>query len=63
MKEVVFSTPEHLAKLKANIEQHVLIVTLETLLSVAEHAVSRFQLFAENGAQHIKHVSHQSRKI
>ncbi|GBM66465.1 hypothetical protein AVEN_146293-1 [Araneus ventricosus] len=60
----VFSTPiAHLAELKARIEQHILNVTPETLRSVVEHAVSRFQLVAENVGQHIEHVLHQSREI
>ncbi|GBO20091.1 hypothetical protein AVEN_21820-1 [Araneus ventricosus] len=64
LKDVVFSTPiAHLAELKARIAQHILNVTPETLLSVVEHAVSRFQLVAENGGQCIEHVLHQSREI
>ena len=53
----------YLAELKASIVQHILNVTLETLRSAMEHAVSRFQLFAENGGQHIDYVFHQSREI
>ncbi|GBO00449.1 hypothetical protein AVEN_185088-1 [Araneus ventricosus] len=64
LKDVVFSTPiAHLAELKARITQHILNVTPETLRSVVEHAVSRFQLVAENGGQHIEHVLNQSREI
>ncbi|GBL59710.1 hypothetical protein AVEN_155745-1, partial [Araneus ventricosus] len=64
LKDIVFSTPiAHLAELKARIAQHILKVTPETLRSVVEHAVSRFQLVAENGEQHIEHVLHQSREI
>ncbi|GBN07059.1 hypothetical protein AVEN_39056-1 [Araneus ventricosus] len=64
LKDVVFSTPTaHLAELKACIAQHILNVTPETLRSVVEHAVPRFQLVAENGGQHIEHVLHQSREI
>ncbi|GBN59853.1 hypothetical protein AVEN_111687-1 [Araneus ventricosus] len=64
LKDVVFSTPiAHLAELKARIAQHILNMTPETLRSVVEHAVSRFQLVAENGGQHIEHVLHQSREI
>ncbi|GBM19504.1 hypothetical protein AVEN_107979-1 [Araneus ventricosus] len=64
LKDVVFSTPiAHLAELKARIAQHILNVTPETLRSVVEHAVSRFQLIAENSGQHIEHVLHQSREI
>ncbi|GBN56822.1 hypothetical protein AVEN_33068-1 [Araneus ventricosus] len=64
LKAVVFSNPiAHLAELKARIAQHILNVIPETLRSVVEHAVSRFQLIAENGGQHIEHVLHQSREI
>ncbi|GBM96280.1 hypothetical protein AVEN_109583-1 [Araneus ventricosus] len=64
LKDVVFSTPiAHLAELKARIVQHILNMTPETLRSVVEHAVSRFQLVAENGGQHIEHVLHQSCEI
>ena len=45
----VFSTPfAHLAKLKVHIEQYILNETPETLRSIVEHTVSRFQLLAEN---------------
>ncbi|GBM00544.1 hypothetical protein AVEN_77354-1 [Araneus ventricosus] len=64
LKDVVFSTPiAHLAELKARVAQHILNVTSETQRSVVEHAVSRFQLVAENGGKHIEHVLHQSREI
>ncbi|GBN77041.1 hypothetical protein AVEN_208727-1, partial [Araneus ventricosus] len=64
LKDVVFSTPiAHLAELKARIAQHILNVSPETLRSVVEHAVSRFQLVAENDGQHIEHVLHQSRVL
>ncbi|GBL86791.1 hypothetical protein AVEN_96029-1 [Araneus ventricosus] len=64
LKDVVLSTPiAHSAELKARIAQHILNVTPETLLSVVEHAVSRLQLVAENGGQHIEHILHQSREI
>ena len=53
----------HLTKLKTSIAQHILNVILKTFRSVVEHAVSRFQLLAENGRQHIEHVLHQSREI
>ena len=43
----------HLAKLKALISEHILNVTLQTLQSLAEHAVSRYHLLTENDGQHI----------
>ena len=52
--------PVFLAELKAYIVQHILNVIAETLRSAVEHAVSRFQLLAENDGQHIEHVLHQS---
>ena len=59
LKESVFSTPiAHLAELKEYIAQHILNVTPETLRSAVERAVSRFQLLAEIGRQHIEHVLH-----
>lgn len=61
LKAVVFSAPiANLAELKARIAQHILNVTPETLRSVVEHAVSRFQLVSENGGQHIEHLLRQS---
>lgn len=60
----VFSAPiANLAELKARIAQHILNVTPETLRSVVEHAVSRFQLVAHNAGQHIEHVVRQSPAI
>ena len=64
MKDVVFSILiAHLDELKAHIGQHILNVTRETLLSVVEHAVSRFYLLAENSVQPIEHVLKMSREI
>ena len=46
LKDVLFSTLKaHLAELKGRIAQHILNVTLR---SIAEHAVPRFQILAEN---------------
>ena len=64
LKDVVFNTPiSHIAELKASTAQHILTVIPETMRSVVEHAVSQFQLLAENGRQHIEHVLHQYREI
>ena len=53
MKDNAFSSPlAFLAELKARIAQHILNVTPETLRSVLEHTVSKFQLLAENSGQH-----------
>lgn len=63
LKDIVFSTPiANVADLKTRIAQHILNVTPDTLRSVVEHAVSRFNLVAHNGGQHIEHVLHQSRQ-
>ena len=62
LKDVVFRAPiANLVELKARISQHILTITPETLRSVVEHAVCRFQLVAHNGGQHVEHVFHQSR--
>ena len=53
----------YLAELKARIVQHILNMPPEALWSIVEHAVPRFQLFAENDGQHIEHVFHQSPEI
>ena len=53
----------YLAELKVRIAQHILNMTLETLRLFVEHAVSRFQLLAENSAQHTEHALHHSREI
>ena len=64
LEDVVFSTPTaYLAELKARIARYILNLTPETLRSVVEHEVSRFQLLAENDGQHTEHVLHQSREI
>ena len=64
MKDVVFSIPiAYLAELMARIAQHILNITSETLRSLVEHAISRFQLIAENGRHRIEHVLHQSCEI
>jgi hypothetical protein len=64
LKDSVFSAPiANLAELKARITQRILTVTPETLRSVVEHAVTRLQLVAENGGQHIEHVLRQSRDM
>ncbi|GIY50163.1 hypothetical protein CDAR_430301 [Caerostris darwini] len=46
----------NLSESKARDRQHINKVTPETLRSVVEHAVCRFQLVAENGGEHIDHV-------
>ncbi|NSX83578.1 hypothetical protein GOM44_04430 [Wolbachia endosymbiont of Atemnus politus] len=57
LKSVVFRGPiQNLAELKTRITQHIHNITPDTLRSVVEHAVSRFQLVAENGGQHIEHL-------
>ena len=43
--------------------QRILNMTLDTLLSVVEHAIFRFQLLAEKSGQRIEHALRQSREI
>ncbi|GBL82021.1 hypothetical protein AVEN_50595-1 [Araneus ventricosus] len=62
LKDVVYWGPiANLAELKNRIPQHIHNITTETLRSVAEHAVLRFQLVAENGGQHIEHFLSKSK--
>ena len=57
LKNVVFRAPiANLVELKARISQHILTITPETLRSVVEHAVCRFQLIVHNGRQHVEHI-------
>ena len=51
----------NLAELKARISQRIWNITPETLRSVVEYAVCRFQLIAYNGGQHVEHVLRLSR--
>ena len=60
LKDVFSTLIAHLTELKAHIAQYILNVTLEILRSVVKHAVSQFQLLAENSEQHTKHFLHQS---
>ncbi|GBM68323.1 hypothetical protein AVEN_247076-1 [Araneus ventricosus] len=56
LKDAVYKGPiANLAELKNCIMQHIYNITNETLRSVVEHAVLRFQLIGENGGQHIEH--------
>ncbi|GBM30839.1 hypothetical protein AVEN_18696-1 [Araneus ventricosus] len=56
LKDVVYgSLIANLAEMKNRIAQHVHNITTETLRSVVEHAVLRFQLIGDNGGQHIEH--------
>ena len=65
MKYILLSTPNaYLEELRfARIAQHIQNLTLETVRSGVEHAVSRFQFLAKHGGQHIEHVLHCSHKI
>ncbi|GBN12334.1 hypothetical protein AVEN_95190-1 [Araneus ventricosus] len=61
LKDVVFGSPiANLAELKNRIVQHIHNITTETLRSVVEHVVLRFQLIGENGGQHIEHFLSRS---
>ncbi|GBN28558.1 hypothetical protein AVEN_181596-1 [Araneus ventricosus] len=51
----------NLAVLKNRITQHIHNITTETLRSVVEHAVLRFQLIEENSGQHIEYFLSKSK--
>ncbi|GBM41721.1 hypothetical protein AVEN_220976-1 [Araneus ventricosus] len=51
----------NLAELKNRITQHIHNITTETLRSVVEHAILRFQLIGENGGEHIEHCYSKSK--
>ncbi|GBN61204.1 hypothetical protein AVEN_71519-1 [Araneus ventricosus] len=54
LKDIVYGGPiANLAELKNHTKQDIHNITTETLRSVVEHAVLRFQLIGENGGQHI----------
>ncbi|GBM18011.1 hypothetical protein AVEN_238403-1 [Araneus ventricosus] len=62
LKDVVYGGPmANLAELKKRITQHIHNITIETLRSVVEHAVLRFQLIGENGGQHMEHFLSKSK--
>ncbi|GBN29891.1 hypothetical protein AVEN_30796-1 [Araneus ventricosus] len=62
LKDVVYGGPiSKLAELKNRITQHIHNITTETLRSVMEHAVLRFQLIRENDGQHIEHFLSKSK--
>ncbi|GBN71549.1 hypothetical protein AVEN_275627-1 [Araneus ventricosus] len=51
----------NLAEFKIRNSQHIHNITAETLRSVMEHAVLRFQLIGGNGGQHIEHFLSKSK--
>ncbi|GBM38269.1 hypothetical protein AVEN_17717-1 [Araneus ventricosus] len=56
LKHVGFSGPiANLAELNTRVAQHIHNNSTDTLRSVVEHAISRFELVAQNGGQHIEH--------
>ncbi|GBM76509.1 hypothetical protein AVEN_102294-1 [Araneus ventricosus] len=62
LKDVVYGGPiANLAELKNRIKQHIHNITTETLRSVVEHALLRFQLIGENGGQYIEHFLSKSK--
>ncbi|GBM93645.1 hypothetical protein AVEN_191660-1 [Araneus ventricosus] len=62
LKDVVYVAPNaNLAELKNRITQHIHNITTETLRSVVEHAVLRFQLIGEKGGQQIEHFLNKSK--
>ena len=63
LKDLISAFIANLAELKVCIEQYILKVTLKTLRLVLRHALSRFQLVAESGGQHVEHVLRQFHKI
>ncbi|GBM15013.1 hypothetical protein AVEN_266908-1 [Araneus ventricosus] len=61
LKDVMYGGPiANIPELKNSIAQHIHNITTETLRSVVEYAVLRFQLIEENGGQHIKHFLSKS---
>ncbi|GBM02965.1 hypothetical protein AVEN_222293-1 [Araneus ventricosus] len=59
---VVYGDPiANLAELKNRITQHIHDITTETLRSVVERAILRFQLIGEYGGQHIEHFLSKSK--
>ncbi|GBM47046.1 hypothetical protein AVEN_155429-1, partial [Araneus ventricosus] len=53
---LLFSGPiANLAELKARTVQLIHNISTDTLRSVVEHAISQFEIVAENGGQHIEH--------
>ncbi|GBM81046.1 hypothetical protein AVEN_56752-1 [Araneus ventricosus] len=55
LKDVLYGVPiANLVELKNSITQHIHNITTETLRSIVEHAVLRFQLVGENGGQYIE---------
>ncbi|GBM08385.1 hypothetical protein AVEN_108380-1 [Araneus ventricosus] len=62
LKDVVYGGPNaNLTELKNRITQHIHNIATETLRSVVEHAVLRFQLIGENGGQHSEHFLSKSK--
>ena len=57
LKNVVYSGRiQNLANFKASITHHIHCVSTDTLRSVVEHAVLRFQFVAEQGGGHIEQL-------
>ncbi|GBM69974.1 hypothetical protein AVEN_142995-1 [Araneus ventricosus] len=62
LKAVVYGGPiANLAELKNCITQHIHNITTETLRSVVEHVVLRFQLKGENAGQRMEHFLSKSK--
>ncbi|GBM73688.1 hypothetical protein AVEN_177739-1 [Araneus ventricosus] len=62
LKHVVYGDAiANLAELKNRITQQIHNMTTETLRSVVEHTVLRFQFIGENGGQHIEHFLSKSK--
>ncbi|GBL93142.1 hypothetical protein AVEN_216491-1 [Araneus ventricosus] len=62
LKNFVYGGPiANLAELKNHITQHIHNITTETLRSVVEHPVLRFQLIGENGGKNIEHFLSKSK--
>ncbi|GBM06620.1 hypothetical protein AVEN_220053-1 [Araneus ventricosus] len=56
LKHVAFCGPiANLAELKRRIAQRIHYISTDMLRPVVEHAISRFELVAENGGQYIEH--------
>ncbi|GBO46894.1 hypothetical protein AVEN_186267-1 [Araneus ventricosus] len=62
LKDVVYGNPiVNVGEFQNRITQHIHNITNETLRSVVEHPVLRFQLIGENAGQHIEHFLSKSK--
>ncbi|GFW89841.1 uncharacterized protein TNCV_2424981 [Trichonephila clavipes] len=53
---VSWDQPRTLPDLKYSISRHVLNISHNTLRSMVQHAILRFQILAENDGHHVEHL-------